>query len=416
MHGSASDPAVKHSVLFVAEAVTLAHVARPLALASGLDGHSYTITFACDPRFQQIIDTSRFSIEPISSISSEQFIGNLAKGRPLYDIKTLRQYVEADLDLLRRTRPGLVIGDFRLSLSVSARVLGIPYIAITSAYWSPFARQRFPLPELPVNRLFGLKIAGAVFSLVRPAAFAYHAIPLNRVRREYGQPALGYDLRRVYTDADYTVYGDIPELFPTYGLPDNHRYLGAILWSPACDLPSWWDSLPDDRPLVYITLGSSGNSELLPVVFEALAGLPVTVIAATAGRACPAQVPGNVFMADYLPGEQAAARSSLVICNGGSLTAQQALVAGVPVLGITSNMDQQLNMQAIVGAGAGRMMRQSQASVQALRDTVGQMTGSESYVQAAAGLADMFSRYHAAQRFRTLVAEVIDRGAGAAAA
>ena len=55
--------------------------------------------------------------------------------------------------MIREVEPDVVVGDFRLSLSVSARVAGVPYLAITNAYWSPYARQRFPLPELPVVRM-----------------------------------------------------------------------------------------------------------------------------------------------------------------------------------------------------------------------------------------------------------------------
>ncbi len=42
-------------VLFFAEAVTLAHVARPITLAKGLDPTRYEVVMACDPRCQQFL-------------------------------------------------------------------------------------------------------------------------------------------------------------------------------------------------------------------------------------------------------------------------------------------------------------------------------------------------------------------------
>jgi len=156
-------------------------------------------------------------------------------------------------------------------------------------------------------------------------------MPLNRVREKYGLPSLGSNLCRMFTDGDYALYADAPELVPTYDRPANHQYLGPVLWSPAVALPSWWDSLPTDRPIVYATLGTSGGRRLLQVVLNPLADLPVTVGAATADRSDSTNVPANAFVADYLPGEAAAARSAVVICNGGSMTTQQALAAGVPV-------------------------------------------------------------------------------------
>ena len=68
----------------------------------------------------------------------------------------LRAYVDDDLALLEAVRPDVVIGDFRLSLSVSARVAGIPYVNVTNAYWSPYARPHFEVPNLALTRLVGL--------------------------------------------------------------------------------------------------------------------------------------------------------------------------------------------------------------------------------------------------------------------
>ena len=56
---------------------------------------------------------------------------------------------------------------------------------------------------------------------------------------------------------------------------------------------------------------------------------------------------GHVHVTDYLPGDIVARHSRLVVCNGGSPTSHQALLAGVPVLGIPDNLDQVLNMSPI---------------------------------------------------------------------
>jgi Glycosyl transferases, related to UDP-glucuronosyltransferase len=100
-------------ILFVAEAVTLAHVARPLSLAERLDPGRYEIVFATDPRFDKLIDTSKFLRYDISSIPSAQFLKALASGSRLYDTRTLASYVAADLDLIARTEPDVIVGDFR---------------------------------------------------------------------------------------------------------------------------------------------------------------------------------------------------------------------------------------------------------------------------------------------------------------
>ena len=388
----AAEPPVRRlRILFIAEAVNLAHVVRPFVLARSLDPSRYEVHFACDPRFNKLLGPLPFPHHPIRTIPSERFLGNLVQGR-FYTMRTVRQYVEEDRRVLAEVAPDLVVGDLRVSLSVSARLAGVPYVAIANAYWSPYARRRFPLPDVLWTHIFGVRFVRFLFRFERPLLFAMQCLPLNWVRWRNGLPGLGWDLCRKFTDGDYTLYADVPELMPTYDRPANHQYLGPVLWSPAVELPAWWDSLPTDRPIVYATLGTSGGRNLLQVVLTALADLPVTVIAATADRSDLTDVPANAYVADYLPGEAAAARSAVVVCNGGSLSTQQAFVAGVPVVGIVANLDQHLNMEAIERAGAGILLRTERLKSRRVAAALQQAIGRPEYRQAAQRLAEAYGR------------------------
>jgi UDP:flavonoid glycosyltransferase YjiC (YdhE family) len=394
-------------VLFVAEAATLAHVARPLELAAKLSSQEFEIELACAQRYRQFFPPTLPTVHEIHSISSEEFLARLAVGRPLYDFETLRDYVNEDLQLLERLRPDVVVGDFRLSLAVSARKVRIPYVALANAYWSPFARPRFEAPAHRMTRIVGRGIGSAIFRVVRPMAFAYHAMPMRRLRREFGMDAVGLDLRRVYTDADHVAYADIPEVVPTYGLPAHHSYIGPVLWSVPVHTPSWWNSLDNTVPLVYVTLGSSGDGGLLPAVIEALAGLPLAVAVAAAGGRLPASLPPNVHCADYLPGEIASRRAQLVVCNGGSPTTQQALAHGAPVLGVCSNMDQLLNMSFVAARGAGSRLSSDEASVARLRGEAERVLTEKSFRLAAARVADEMRSYDAPARLAAILRSMI---------
>lgn len=397
----------KPVILLVAEAVTLAHFARIVALAKALDATRYEVVIASDPRFANLEAPLGCEFYPLHSIPSSEFAQALARGKPLYSAKTLGQYVEDDLALLDRVKPDLVIGDFRLSLAVSAPLRHIPYAAVVNAYWSPYADIVYPVPDLPMTRILGVPLAQKLFDLARPIAFALHARPLNQVRRRYGMPPLGHDLRVVYAWGDYTLYADVPELVATRPLPANHRYLGPPLWSTGVPLPEWWGRLPQNKPVILLTLGSSGQAELLPMALSALSELPITVIAATAGKIDLANVPANAFVTGYLPLDHAVERASLVICNGGSLTTYQALAAGVPILGICSNMDQLLNMNAIEHLGAGLSLRAARVRPGQLKEAVQTLLDTPAYALAAAQAGERFSQVDAGQRFREFVAEIV---------
>lgn len=401
--------AAPRRVLFFAEAVTLAHVARPIVLANSLDPQRYEAIVACSPRYQRFLDSEPWQTVPLDSISSERFMAALASGSPVYDAQTLRHYVREDLTLIDRFKPDLVVGDFRLSLSVSCRLTGVPYATVTNVYWSPFmADQTLPVPVLPMTRFLPIAVAQTVFNLARPVAFAMHCRPLNRVRLENGLASLGNDLRRLYTDADHVLYADTPGMFETDPLPPTHRFLGPILWSPAVEVPVWWHSLPPDKPLVYATLGSSGGAAALLQVLDALRDLPVSVMASTAGRPVPAKYPSNAYVSEYLPGIEAAARAKMVICNGGSPTSHQALAAGVPLLGVTSNLDQFLNMAAIVQAGLGIQLRADRLTTRAISDAVRHMLDRPGFTQSASAFAADHSSNRAGEQFLSWVSEILD--------
>jgi UDP:flavonoid glycosyltransferase YjiC (YdhE family) len=404
----------RRRVLFFAETVTLAHLGRPVALAKALDPARFECVIAAGPRYRELVAGESIPFRDLDTITSEAFLGALAKGTPLYSFTTLRRYVEEDRRHIEAVRPDVVVGDFRLSLSASARLSKVPYVAIANAYWSPYARPEYDIPSHPTVNLFGVKLARIAFKATRRAAFAIHCLPMHRLRRHYGLPSLGFELGRVYTDADWTLFADVPELVPMSRLPagGRARYLGPVQWSPAIVPPEWWDRVPGDRPLVYVTLGSSGASSALATVVDALAEAPCTALVASAGASLP-RAPANVRVATYLPGDAAAARARLVICNGGSPTAHQALAAGVPVLGIASNLDQFLNMHYVVKAGAGECLRADSLAHDAVREAVARLLAEDRYRRAATSLAASFRRYDAGRILAGVIGEACGDPAGA---
>lgn len=399
----------------MAEAATLAHVVRPLVLAQSLAGSAYEVHFACaENDLMQgkdfLFRGTDFTRWPIHSQSSARFLGAIASGARLFDFPTLKDYAEDDLRLFERVRPDLVVGDLRHSLLASAPAYGVTHVALQNAYWSPYTTlEEFPLPEFPsmrrLVRWVGTRQARRLFDLASPWVFRQHLSPYNRLRRHYDLPPFD-SLPHALTHGDHTLYADLPELVPTPGRPPNHRYLGPVPWSPPVPLPPWWEALPEGNPKVYVSLGSSGQAEALPAILKALAGLPVTAMLATAGTRPRAACPDNVHSAEYLPGDLAAERSALVIGNGGSGMIYQALAAGVPILGIPSNMDQLLAMAHVERAGCGIQLRSGAADAGAVSRAVEALLGEDQYRMSAQGMRQAVRRHDACRTFSAFLDEV----------
>ncbi|MEM9491744.1 MAG: glycosyl transferase family 1, partial [Myxococcota bacterium] len=273
-------------LLFVSEDVTLAQVVRLVVLARTLDPQRHEIHFACRQFSELVFRPGEFIRHTIGTITRAQLEQALARGHRLYDRDTLRGYVAEEIALIEAIEPDLIIGDFRLSLTVSAPACQVPLAALINAYWSPRAElRRFPLPDHPIIGTLGEAVAGLFFPLARPWVFAHFARPINQLRKEHGLAAIG-SLREVLTHADYTLYPDVPSLTPIRDLPESQIFLGPVQWAPPVSLPSWWDEWTGsaERPLVYVTMGSSGDVSALSAVMDGLATLPVAVVVATAGR------------------------------------------------------------------------------------------------------------------------------------
>ena len=345
------------------------------------------IEFACDNRYRQFVDGGSTKLHFIRSIPPNQFLDALAHGRPPFSSDILREYVADDLSLLERSRADIVVGDFRLSLSVSARLVGIPYVNVTNAYWSPYAKPRFRMPSIPVLGALPPLLGDLLFSFARPLAFAHHARSMNEMRRAHGLRSLGWDLRRIYADGDLTLYADIPELIPIFNAPSNHRYIGPVVWSPPVAVPKWWNEATDGEPPIYVSLGSSGRADLLPTVIRALVPLNRPIVVATAGRPVDLGSLPNVWVSDFVPGEAIASKACMVVCNGGSPTTQQALAHGVPVIGIANNLDQLLNMYYVERFGAGSLVRADRLTARILRGIAERTLTCASYAERARSLA-----------------------------
>lgn len=399
-------------ILFIAENVSLAQVVRLRVLAGSLDPERYEVVFACSEFDPLIFDGTAFQRRVIHSMTTAQMHRRMAWGRRLYGMRTLARYVRDDLALLEAVQPALVVGDLRLSLSIAAPKLGIRHAALINAYWSPHAeRETFPLPVHPIVRMIGPARVAPHVGKAMPFVLDHFASPVNALRRHYGLPAIG-NLLEVLTSADHTLFPDVPELVPLrgHGQRGAHHFLGPVLWSPDVPLPRELDSearADHSSPLVYVTLGSSGDVRLLDALLSALARLPVRVLLATAGRYDRARLPRNVIVARYVPGSEAARRSALVICNGGSSTGYQALHEGVPVLGLPFNFDQSLAMQAIERAGAGIAVLPHEASAERLMFAITALLTDPSYTLAAQRIGRALSNVSSRARFQALVERIV---------
>lgn len=373
-------------VLFFGEGATLAHVVRPLALACELDPNRFEVVFCRPAAVSWLTRDAHVRVLDLECQAGSVFAHRLAKLSPLYDFETLRRYVDNDLALIDAVQPDVVIGDFRLSLGVSARLRTVPYIALCDVYWSPEYRLPAPLPVLSWTPYVPVTLIEPAFSLATRYFSRFHARPFEQLRAHFGLPSLGFNLQRCYSDADLRLFASIPLLFQKVSPAADAAFIGPITGFPmAGDYPILSEA---DGPLAYVTMGSSGDPRLIATLLPLLDELGCRAIVATAGKSLPFKPTSpRMQIFEYVPGDVVCRHSHLVVCNGGSATANQALSNGIPVLGLAQNMDQFLNMQAVERYGAGLLVRADRASPSRLRIAMTKLLQQRQFTDRAQELA-----------------------------
>jgi UDP:flavonoid glycosyltransferase YjiC (YdhE family) len=403
-------------ILFIGEIATYSQLVRPLVLARGLDSRRYEVHFASARFDERLFQGTNFTRWSITSLSPKEIVAalNSLSLKRVYNKATLAKYVTEELRLYEAIRPDVVVTDTRWSTAISAPAFGVPCASIVNAYYTFWSRRsttrkEFPLPDHPLLRMMP-SIAQKYFaSIAMLMGLRYYAAPVNKLRRNYRLPSVG-DLVDVLTWGDRVLFPDDPMLVPLTDLAPHETFLGPVLWSPQMPLPPYWDELGRDRPMIYATLGSSGKVDAVPPVLEALGGMDVDVLFSTAARFTPKSVPRNVHVVDMIPGDLAARKAAVVVCNGGASTGYQALAEGAPVVCIPSNIDQLLAATAMCDAGAGLSLRAATTTPAEIRNAVERVMREEIYTQAAQRVAASFAGFDPHARFRAVIDEVTAHG------
>lgn len=398
----------RRRVLFVGEGVTLAHVVRPLEMASQLDPSEFEILFACDTRYEGLVREKGLAHVALPCIDPADFKRRVYKAEALYTASELRRQTADDLRLLEAWRPQLVVGDFRISLGISAERAGTPHIAFSNAHWSPSARLECPVPDHPLVGILGVSVMKRLLPLASPWFFRRQLKAFNRVRAEHGlAPLGGRGAHEVFTRGTRTVYLDIPQLYGLGELSATESFIGPVQWSPSARLPEVWAAACRKGPVVFAYPGSSGDAAGTLHLVRAAAALGATVLLAGVKQPQRGDLPSNVLAADVIPAGPAARLADLVICNGGSPMVYHALSAGKPVLGVPVNLDQHFVMDAVARHGAGRVLRPGQCCSKEAPAVLRALLGDAAARQAAANLKTYIDAFDPLAEFLHVVDELV---------
>jgi UDP:flavonoid glycosyltransferase YjiC (YdhE family) len=152
----------------------------------------------------------------------------------------------------------------------------------------------------------------------------------------------------------------------------------------------------DDRPLVYLTLGTVwADADLLRSAVQALAALDVRVLVTVGPRGDPdalGHVRDGVQVLRYVPQPQLLPHCAVVVSHAGSGTFFGTLANGVPQLCLPQGADQFLNADAAAAIGAALTLEGEAATGAAITDAAAELLRSTAYRTVAQEIADEIAR------------------------
>jgi hypothetical protein len=338
----------------------------------------------------------------------------------LWPAEVIEARVRSEIGVLSEIRPAAVVTGFCVTLSISARVAGVPLVAVRpvtgTRHYYRCGLGRWPdrydyravrrLPAAWLDRFRNLHA-------VRQRTFTR---PFDLVARRLGapRPRTTWDL----FDGDLTLIADIPESADLGELPADTIYVGPIDGAPAtadgprCARPPW------ARPALYCDLRSVAPEPRVEVLLAALArtatvlcpvegdGVPeggdhrvraVAPAPATARTSRPSRTTAGATppVATCLEAARAVApRAEIswpdvtrdvdaIVSHGDGKALLAACRAGRAVVGVGANLEQEANIDCLVRVGAAVRIRRRRLTPEALREAVDRVLTDPTYARAA---------------------------------
>jgi MGT family glycosyltransferase len=340
-----ADSPSQRTILFTPASNVLFHVGRCVVLARELARRGHRVVMAGSPRYlRDPAVAADLEFEPLPDLSPEVGMELLRSILSRPDRGAIEAMIEAEISLLRRLRPDLVIADFRPTLRVSTAACGVPLASLLLGHWLPeyanapdFVPRTYPV-VVRARRLVGDRIALRFAPPAFRRVIRRKSAPLRAAARARGQelPPMLWDLLQ----GDLNLVTDAAELSP---LPPGFHRVGPIVWEPETAAPDWLARLDRTRPVVFVNYGSTGHPDLFRLTFTELAERPWQVLLVTGGQIDPREfrLPGNFVVEKFLPGSKILEVADLVLYHGGAGTFHQALRAGTPGVVVATHWDQE---------------------------------------------------------------------------
>lgn len=333
---------------------SLSHVAKCAALEAELSARGHSVFIAVASRYKRFLQDLAIPCTVLPDIQ-ESDGGALPSINWFRSPGLLESCIQAEIDLFTTFRPDRVIGVFRFTSRVSAKVLDLPYGSVACGCMMPDVGEVLgfgPGEERGVDQEFYLD-----------NFFRFAAKKMSHAMNRFGTGPVR-DIRQLLV-GDRTFLWDFPQFMPLPQVPGRF-HVGPLAWERwpnACSPP---DPFPKaDYPIAVVSMGSGqACREVVVKAVRCLVACGYNVMLAYGENGNPADMlPGSTQVRcwRFAPLAKILCHADLMVCHGGQMTIFEALRHRVPVLVIPSQPEQAHNGLCVERIGCGRRLTPSVA-------------------------------------------------------
>lgn len=346
---------------------TLSHISRPLLVAKELRNRGHKVVFAGESPKIKFIQQDGFDVLPLYEPHPDMLFGNIRKGKLKFvSDAEVKQIIDADIALFKELKPDIVLTDGRFTAPISTHIAGLKHVAIVNISSTEFRA----LPYIPFFEWIPqwlIKRDTSLWNMIDVTNLKLEMLVFDNVMNIFKKLSKKYGTKKTITATncltgkDMTLLADIPEYFPTKNQPSDYHYIGPLTWKSNIPPPSWWPLKKNNKPLIYITMGTTGIEDFFYMIYELFLKSEMTAIITTGAQVDGLKtVEGKIYVEPFIDGDLVMKQCDLVVCHGGNGTIYQALQHGKPIIGIPTIPDQKFNMRRVEALGIGKTLKWSE--------------------------------------------------------
>lgn len=411
-------------------------IANALAAVDNVDIRFFSWTGPDTPSYHEIVSKAGFQIidygQPISRAQWNTLLEDEHTGRGFRDVDFLKASIRDCVRALKEFQPHVIVHGLQPDAVIAARILGIPDVQYGPIPIDRDYMSRHILTDIPDSM-------SNWFTRLWPRVLRKKVIQ-RMMRQHQKKPSLVYQAAidcgwhpkkqgdlLVYNTANCFLLLDLPRHYVADDLPDNVHIIGPLFASSESafdDLPPSIRrvmEMPSDKPKVFVTMGSTGNKDVMVEAVKAVCCGDFCAIVSLPPSRCtirellesiPMKLPETVVLTEsFLPARQLAAWADVVVGHGGQGTVQTALASGTPIVGIGLQFEQEWNLESAVRLGACLRLTKRQWKAEHISRALRKVMANESYRLHAKEIEQEMKTFNAAGEAAAIVLQVARKGA-----